>query len=200
MRKVDPVKHEARRQHIIDAAAGLFAARGFEGTTTAEICKAAGMSAGNVFHYFSSKREIFYAIFVDDVDETAGHLAAAHASDDPLAALLGFVDHLAAPATVPHVPALVLEAMLQAFRDPELARLLGGQGEDEEAGVTSLLVRAADAGQIDPELDPADTASWVMAMVGALYLRAATDEDFDPTAQLPTLRLILQRFLRGERR
>src|SRR5205809_981427 len=68
MRKTDPAKHRARRRHIVHTAAQLFATKGFERTTTAEICKAAGMSSGNLFHYFPNKRAIFHAIF-DDADD-----------------------------------------------------------------------------------------------------------------------------------
>lgn len=199
MRKVDPVKHRARRRHIMSAAAELFATRGLDGTTTAEICRAAEMSSGNLFHYFSSKRDIFAAIVTNDDDnETAERLAAAQADDDPWAGLVGFVDHLAAPATEPHVPGLVVEAMLQAYRDPELAELLERDAQDEQGGIVSLLIRAADAGQIDAALDPEQAASWVMALIGAFYLRAATDDGFDTGQEMPMLRLILQRFLRAE--
>ncbi|GAA2246575.1 hypothetical protein GCM10010145_12070 [Streptomyces ruber] len=207
MRTVDPARHRARRRHIVDAAAGLFATKGFERTTTAEICKAAGMSAGNLFHYFPNKRAIFHAVFEEEPvgEQGDGHgggptkterLAAARAADDPWAALLETVDLLAAPALEPLVPALVMEAMIQAYRDPELEALLSRDNDEERATVGTLLRNAAAAGQIDPGLDPDEAAAWVMALIAALYTSAATDPSFDPAAELPTLRLILQRFLR----
>ncbi|MGW5211311.1 TetR/AcrR family transcriptional regulator [Streptomyces sp. NPDC004051] len=201
MRTVDPARHQARRRHIINAAAELFAAKGFERTTTAEICKAAGMSAGNLFHYFPNKRAIFHAVFEDDEGDgatKAERLAAARTADDPWAALLDTVDLLAAPAMEPLVPALVMEAMVQAYRDPELEALLSRDNDEEQSTIVTLLHNAAAAGQIDPALDPDGTAAWVMALVAALYTSAATDPSFDPAAQLPTLRLILHRFLRPD--
>ena len=197
MRKVDPVRHAARRRHILDAAAVLFATRGFDGTTTADICAAAGISAGNLYHYFRSKREVFAAVLADD-GETGQHLAAARRADDPWEGLVAFVDHLVAPSLHAHVPTLVLEAMLQAHRDPDLAARLDRDSAEEHAGVRELLQRAADAGRIDPGLDLDSATSWVMALVDAMYLRAAFDETFDPAAQRETLRLILQRFLRAQ--
>ncbi|MCW8216572.1 MULTISPECIES: TetR/AcrR family transcriptional regulator [Streptomyces] len=198
MRTVDPARHRARRQHIVNTAAELFAARGFERTTTAEICKAAGMSAGNLFHYFPNKRAIFHAVFEDEDDNAtkAERLSAARAADDPWAALLDTVDLLTVPAIEPLVPALVMEAMIQAYRDPDLEVLLSRDNDEERSTVTTLLRNAAAAGQIDPALDPDDTAAWVMALIAALYTSAATDPSFSPADQLPTLRLILQRFLR----
>ena len=196
MRTVDPAKHQARRRHIVNAAAGLFAAKGFERTTTAEICQAAGMSSGNLFHYFPNKRAIFIAVFEEDGDDKAQRLARAQAADDPWTALLEVVDLLSAPALEPLAPPLVMEAMVQAYRDSELEAMLSRNNADEHAAITTLLTRAAAAGQIDPDLDPRDTAAWVMALIAALYTSAATDPSFQPAKQLPTLRLILHRFLR----
>ncbi|PJN36404.1 TetR family transcriptional regulator [Streptomyces sp. CB02959] len=201
MRKIDPAKHRARRRHILHTAAQLFAAKGFERTTTAEICKAAGMSSGNLFHYFPNKRAIFHAIFEDDGGEEgesrAERLARAQASDDPWGALLDVVDLLTADAMDPVAPPLVMEAVVQAHRDPELDALLGGASARERTAVTTLLTRAAAAGQIDPALDPHDAASWVLALIGSLYTSAATEPGFRPAEQLPVLRLILQRFLQA---
>ncbi|MET7293367.1 TetR/AcrR family transcriptional regulator [Streptomyces griseoloalbus] len=201
MRTVDPARHQARRRHIINVAAELFAAKGFERTTTAEICKAAGMSAGNLFHYFPNKRAIFHAVFEDDEHDGATkteRLASARAADDPWTALLETVDFLASPSTEPLVPALVMEAMVQAYRDPELDALLSRDNAEERSTVTTLLQNAAAAGQIDTALDPDDTAAWIMALIAALYTSAATDPSFSPADQLPTLRLILRRFLRPD--
>ncbi|QHC22765.1 TetR/AcrR family transcriptional regulator [Streptomyces sp. GS7] len=199
MRTVDPAKHRARRRHIVDVAAELFAAKGFERTTTAEICRTAGMSAGNLFHYFPNKRAIFHAVFEDEEHDgatKAERLAAALAADDPWTALLDTVDLLAAPALEPLTPALVVEAMVQACRDPELAALLSRDDEEERAAIATLLRKTAAAGRTDPSLDPDDTAAWVLALIAALHTSAATDPSFSPAAQLPMLRLMLRRFLR----
>ncbi|WP_275465758.1 TetR/AcrR family transcriptional regulator [Streptomyces noursei] len=201
MRKVDPAKHRARRQYILHAAAQLFAAKGFERTTTAEICKAAGMSSGNLFHYFPNKRALFHALFeddgADDGESKAERLARAQASDDPWAALLDVVELLTADAMNPVAPALVMEAVVQAHRDPELDALLGRDNAQEHTAVATLLAKAAAAGQIDPALDPHDAAAWVLALIASLYTSAATDPAFRPAEQLPVLRLILQRFLQA---
>jgi len=107
-----------------------------------------------------------------------------------------FTDHLAAAGAEPIVPGLVLEAMLQAQRDPDLARLLGDDAESEQAGIAALLTRAIAADAIDTTLDVAGTSAWIMAMIGAVYLQAATSESFDTSRQLPTLRRTVQRLVR----
>jgi AcrR family transcriptional regulator len=199
MRTVDQEKQQAKRRQIVDSAARLFAERGFDGTTTDAIRRAAGMSSGNLFHYFSSKREIFAAIFADEGGDKPRLVAEAQASDDPVAALKEVVEKLAVSALQPAAPPLVMEAMLLARRDPELAELLGRADEAERAAVSALVARAAAAGRVDPALDPEDAAHWIMALVGSLFIRAAVDPRFEPAKQLPTLRLIIERFLRAER-
>lgn len=202
MRTVDPAKHRERRRHIVNSAAALFASKGFERTTTSEICKAAGISTGNLFHYFPNKRALFHAVFEegdgheDGAESKASRLAAARTADDPWQALLDTVDLLTAPAMEPLAPALVMEAMVQSYRDAELASLLSREEDEERSTVVALLRAAAAAGQIDPELDPEETATWVMALIATLYTSAATEDSFEPAEQLPTLRLILSRFLR----
>jgi hypothetical protein len=108
------------------------------------------------------------------------------------------VDLLAVPATA-LAPALVMEAMVQACRDPELEKLLGRDDAREQAAIELLVIKAAAAGQIDPTLNPRDTASWIMTLIGSLYVRAAIDPQFKPTEQIPFLRLIVERFVRAER-
>lgn len=62
MRTPNPEKQEARRRQIMEAAIGCFGKKGFHGTSTNEICAAAGMSPGNLFHYFPSKQALIAAI------------------------------------------------------------------------------------------------------------------------------------------
>lgn len=56
---------DEKREQIAAAAAGLFAADGFAGTTTARIAEKAGVSEGTVFHHFGSKRDLFRRVVAD---------------------------------------------------------------------------------------------------------------------------------------
>jgi AcrR family transcriptional regulator len=53
-------KKERTRQLIGDAARGLFAQRGFEHVTVAEIARVAEVSEGTVFNYFPRKEDLVY--------------------------------------------------------------------------------------------------------------------------------------------
>ena len=56
-----------RQASLIAAAASLFAARGFNGTTTKEIAKAAHVSEALVFKHFPTKRTLYAAILAEKV-------------------------------------------------------------------------------------------------------------------------------------
>src|ERR1044072_2108077 len=63
-----------RQATLIASAAALFAAKGFKGTTTKEIARAAGVSEALVFKYFPTKRALYAAILAEKVtvDELLG--------------------------------------------------------------------------------------------------------------------------------
>jgi AcrR family transcriptional regulator len=54
-------KKEQRRQRIAETARRLFAERGFEGVTVAEVAREANVSEGTVFNYFPTKEDLFYS-------------------------------------------------------------------------------------------------------------------------------------------
>lgn len=63
--KCDPVgrmKGDERREQILQTAVNLFSQRGFKGTTTKEIARAAGVSEAMVFRHFATKDELYGAI------------------------------------------------------------------------------------------------------------------------------------------
>jgi len=61
------------RSRIVDVAHGLFARRGIDGVSIAEIADASGVSKANVMHHFSTKDRL-YAACLDVID---AHLHAA---------------------------------------------------------------------------------------------------------------------------
>lgn len=53
---------DLRREQILQTAVNLFSQRGFKGTTTKEIAKAAGVSEAIIFRHFKNKEELYGAI------------------------------------------------------------------------------------------------------------------------------------------
>lgn len=193
MRTVDPVRHAAKKRHITDTAAGLFAEKGFDRTTVADICKAADISTGSLFHYFPTKRAIFREIFEQDGKDNAELFTKAQALN-PWDGVLMVVDHLSIPALNRSVAGLVLEVVAQASRDPELWELVARNEQAVRDELAQLLQRAHDTGQITLPVPARTAATWVQGLVDGLFGRLV-DPDFDATEQVTTLRLILSRFV-----
>ncbi|MCK4689198.1 MAG: TetR/AcrR family transcriptional regulator, partial [Candidatus Marinimicrobia bacterium] len=59
MQKRKRISGEERKKRIIDAAIKIFSEKGFQGTKTKEIAKAAGISEAMVFKYFKNKKFIY---------------------------------------------------------------------------------------------------------------------------------------------
>lgn len=193
MRTVDPVKHAARRAHIRDAAAGVFAARGYTGATTAEICRAAGVGSGTLFHYFGDKRSLMVAIFAADQvvnDELVATLDEAR----PLPELWRLLAHLCRDVADPMAPGLVVAMLQLAVDDAEFAGLLEDGDARVRAAFARLVERAADQGAVDAALSPARAGRWILGLVDTLYLMSG-DDGFDPAAEVAEVRRIAERYL-----
>lgn len=67
-------KKQALRLKVLEAAAKLFAQRGFGGTNLQDIADSLGISRPALYYYFKSKEEIL-ASFVDEVTVFSGHQA-----------------------------------------------------------------------------------------------------------------------------
>jgi AcrR family transcriptional regulator len=196
MRTVDPEKHRARRTHIIESAVVLFARKGFAETTTADICQAAGISTGSLFHYFPSKQAVFYGIWELDRTEWDEVMAAADADPDPWAALMAIVDKLAADAAEPIMAGLLVEVIAQAHRDPGFAAGLAENDRRRISGVARLIRRLREAGLADPGLPDEEAARWVLTLTDSFLGRGYPEPERDIDAAVATAREMIARVLR----
>ena len=196
MRTVDHEKHQARRTHIIESAVVLFASKGFADTTTADICQAAGISTGTLFHYFPSKQAVFYGIWELDRTEWDEVAAAADADPDPWAALMAIVDKLAADAAEPIMAGLLVEVIAQAHRDPEFAAGLAENDRRQISDVARLIRRLREAGLADPGLSDEEAARWVLTLTDSFLGRGYPEPDRDMAAAVNTAKEMIARVLR----
>jgi AcrR family transcriptional regulator len=60
------------REHLLDAAAGLIAERGFGDTTMDDIARAAGSSRATVYAYFATKDDILRTLAIEMWENTEG--------------------------------------------------------------------------------------------------------------------------------
>ncbi len=57
------VEQPGKRKILVEAAARVFAKQGFTNTRISDISQHAGVGKGTVYEYFSSKEELFFAVF-----------------------------------------------------------------------------------------------------------------------------------------
>ncbi len=60
---------QATRQRILEAARELFARRGFDGASTRDVARAAGIAAGTLFNYFATKEAIAMTLVAEALTE-----------------------------------------------------------------------------------------------------------------------------------
>jgi TetR/AcrR family fatty acid metabolism transcriptional regulator len=72
-----------RRTQILDAAAQVFAERGFHRTTVRDVAKAAGVADGTIYNYFENKTALLLGILdrLNEAERQAIDLAQAQATD-----------------------------------------------------------------------------------------------------------------------
>src|SRR6201988_3789492 len=62
MANVPRLSAEARKEAIVEAVQDVFAEKGFDGTTTRELAKAAGVSEALLYKHFPSKESLYAAM------------------------------------------------------------------------------------------------------------------------------------------
>ena len=67
-------KKQQTREHIAATARELFAERGFERVTVAEIARAAEVAEKTVFNYFPTKEDLFYSRLESFEEELLGSI------------------------------------------------------------------------------------------------------------------------------
>jgi AcrR family transcriptional regulator len=58
-------RQDNRRVQLLDAAAALFARRGFHATSMRDIAKAVDMLSGSIYYHFTSKEEMLLAVYAE---------------------------------------------------------------------------------------------------------------------------------------
>ncbi|WP_291867774.1 TetR/AcrR family transcriptional regulator [Bradyrhizobium sp.] len=194
-RTADPQRHEAKRREMLHAARKCFAEKGFHSTSTAEICRMAGMSPGNLFHYFPTKDAIIQAIAEQDRRETAQLFASLDPEEDAIASVINLAEQTMLHLTDPLYAKLSLELAAEAMRNPAIAEMFAVNDRESSQALTALLRRGVERGEIDSGLDLDRSALWLIALVEGAIGRAAMDPGFDAGAHIDTLTKLISRFL-----
>ncbi len=182
------VAAEQTRRAVLTAARDLFTARGWAGTSVAEVARTAGVAVDTVYASVGRKPELLLAVHDDELAEGAGpvpavardYVAAVRAAPTARRKIEVYADALGRllPRTVP-----LLLALREAGRsDPECRDLYAAVAARRAA---NMLLFAADlraTGELRPGLDDDWVADLVWSMNGPEYFELVTSRGLDPAA------------------
>jgi AcrR family transcriptional regulator len=190
-RRTQAQRREATRAALLEAGRRLFAERGFENVGSEEICAAAGVTRGALYHHFDGKRGLFAAVFeAIEAELVARFDFSGLEGSDPLGVLLVAVDQfldLSLESEVQRIALLDGPAVLgwDAWREIEERHGLGL--------IEAALGAAEDAGQIRP-LPVAELSLMLLGALieAALQLARAEDQAEAKQRSATALRALLE--------
>ena len=77
------MEHRQRRRYILECAEQLFAEKGLDGVTVADIAKASEFSVGSLYLFFGSKEELIKQLLLDRVTQVASIVSTEVEKDVP---------------------------------------------------------------------------------------------------------------------
>jgi len=165
------------RQHLLDAAAIVFARDGFRGATLDEVAAAAGFSKGAVYYNFKSKEDLFLALFDERIDRQFAVVSEAldsgsHDVDEQFPRVRQVVRM---SAWDNEFVTLWLEFILYAQRNPEAQEKLVTTARRLRAHVRTLIDHEYEAAGVVPKYPTDDLAEIGLALFDGLGLARLVD-------------------------
>jgi AcrR family transcriptional regulator len=158
-----------RRQTILDAAAELFAQRGFSDTSMADLVAASGVATGTVYRYFDNKDAVVMA-----VSESALGLQFDLVDGDPVPPG-DAVAALMAAATDLRRAQIAVQVWARATNSERLQTLI----DDRHVRVCRWLARSMEQAAGDPSPAARRRAEVIICAVSGLQMRTAAGIEAD---------------------
>jgi AcrR family transcriptional regulator len=198
MRKLDPVKHEEKRQEILSAAERCFARDGLHGATISLICREAKISAGHLYHYFDSKETMIEVITARALEAASSIISQIMEGTDIVASLLEAID-AARRTGNRHGNYMFFDMLTEAGRSPRVGEILQEFSHKLWQMLAKVIAEAQRRGQIDAELDPAITARILLSMLDGAKTISMRDAAQDPGENIKVLGVFIERALRPQK-
>lgn len=175
------------RQRLLDAAAAIFAERGFYGASLEDIAERAGFSRGAFYSNFDTKEDLFLALLDDRVDADLEALRALERDGSPHAflAFLAGRGSRSRQREAQEWALLSAEFWLHVLRHPHLVPKLASRQRAARSALARVIeTTCAQMGLALPGR-PEELASLVLAVDDGLVVQEA----LDPTAVPADLRM-----------
>jgi AcrR family transcriptional regulator len=154
---------EARRLSILRSAGRVFRRQGFAATGMRDIAAEAGLSPGNLYHYFRGKHELLFFCQDRALDQMLATLEAARLSSAPAIDRLAGVLRAHARCLLDELEGSAAHLEVDAL-PPELRGRIVSKRDRYERGIRRLVASGVRGG----EFAPCDATLVTRAILGAL--------------------------------
>lgn len=174
-----PGRGSATRLRITTAAAELVAELGWDAVTTRAVAARAGVNPALIHYHFDSMSTLLRAAVVAALGAETAEAARPFASGTFASGLEGAMD--AVGRIDPGSPAAILlvEAMVRAMRDPEIAGAIVEPLQAFRDLIATRVRSAAAAGEIAPDVSPEAAGTLIAAALDGLLFQRIVDPSTD---------------------
>jgi AcrR family transcriptional regulator len=202
--RVEPLTPERRREltreHLLGAAAQVFAEQGFHGASLDDVAAAAGFTKGAVYSNFRNKEDLFLAVLAWRYDQEMAALretlesTEAPPSSERLADFVELVRRQSS-GSGDDWGVLYAEFQLYALRNPVARAKLVELDRSEIAEVARVIEDERRRWDFHPVESAADTARIVVAFMRGVGMMRALDPALEDDEFLETVMVFLARGL-----
>ena len=175
-----------KKDRIIEAAAQVFAQKGYAGAAVADIAVKAEIGKGTIYAYFDSKEDLFFAVFEWYMMQTGTAAkasvsrlggSAAQRLEDLSDSIMGVWDDIkdAFTLTIEFWAASSSSHMQDRFKAS-----FRGMYQEFRGIVVSLIREGIKRGEFRSDINPESVAAALVGAWDALFLQAWFEDDFDP--------------------
>jgi AcrR family transcriptional regulator len=182
-------------RRILVAARSRFARDGFRATTNRLIAADVGISSSALYHYFSSKAELYAAVYCDTIDWMYAEFEAAAQGerlvDRYLAVLRRAAEMQAADQTI---SGFLVAVAQETQRQPELLALLAPQRGRHQRFFAGLVADALAGGELRSDVDQQALVDVLGSLLTGLARMAAASRDPERYLRAVT---VLEQYVEG---
>lgn len=151
---------------VVAVATRVFTERGFDGTSMDDLAAALSISKSSIYHHVSGKGELLARALDRALTALETALGEVETSDAPPAEVLEQGVRAAVATLIRELPSVTLLLRVRGNSEVERAALARRRALD--ARFAALVARAASAGQVRADLDPAIVSRLVFGAVNSL--------------------------------
>lgn len=187
------VTPEETRAQLLDAAARVFEAKGYEGATISLIAGEAGVTSGAIYAHYAGKAELLVDALRAHSERATADVLPPGRSPDAAALLFTLANRL---GTREHeATALLVEALLASRRDAELSQVLASALGERERRIAGIIAQGQEDGVLIDGISPQAAARFaLMLSLGSMIVRSLDMPAADPAEWTDVARRLIGAF------